>query len=546
MTLQRRKVVPKSTIFKTTTKTTPTGQELAILKSLENNVPSLVQEVTQMEAYINAVNQHNIAPSPFPFPTIDGKPLPALFLAEPSLLGAPNSLNALIPFSKRMKTVSSRIEIHGQGGNNTSNTILLSDLTQMVPANTLTTGLKKVTEAFVETTISSSERFVGAFMQGIVTTQKSTGLLLDSKELINSITALAEGTGIGIPEKMNEDVRKMVETLTKKKEDTISSRTAILREKEEKINNARNKGTREIQAIIKNFMNELDEIRQSEIKIATGLLTDELEYREQLEKVVQYANMPSHMIPVNVWLKIRGVEDPNLCFLTGSIIGDDTKKTCLFVSEPMDGIVRVSLYTALVKDIINRTMYGLPLFGEKPPTIDLSNYAGVMDPLGGLCKWIKNTQTISRRPEDQIVSCRVISPQDVLLILRDPKVAPWWKFAQCFSLYEANPTKLPSSEDFKKIVEAFNGQIPDDLIAVIISKFDALKHKARANDSVLVPSDFKDAYKEYIEGKPTKFKNSQKNHPFFHAYFEALRGLVGELSKLINNSSFQFSNPAHV
>jgi hypothetical protein len=226
-------------------------------------------------------------------------------------------------------------------------------------------------------------------------------------------------------------------------------------------------------------------------------------------------------------------------------IQENEKKNALFVStEPLDGLVRVSFYTPLVKDIIYRALYGLPLFGEKPPNIDLSDYAGVIGPLG-LQKWKKNTGTISRRPEDQIVSCQVASAQDVLLVLRDPKVAPWWQFAQCFSLFHADPSKIPNQKQFKKIIEDFRGQIPDDQIAVIMSKYDVIQHKS-ANGSVLVPTDFEYAYKEFLKGNRNPFNNFQKNNSAFHQYFESLRGLVNEFLKIINAPSFQMYNPAHV
>lgn len=545
-----------------------------ILNSMYDNIPMVVQSMTQMQAYSDHVNGLKSQSCPFPFPTINGKVLPTLFFSEPAILGLSipttttlnsssdggeginSNLRALIPLSKELKCISEHVQIHASEGGS----IALANLDKIMPhPDALSKGLSKVTDIFKQTTITSSERFVASFMESILAFQISSGLLLTPTALISAVEALADGTGVQVPSRMSEDIRRLVNTLSKQKDDYRSDKASTLRQHEERINVARNKATQQIVAVIKNFMNELDEIRGAEVHVVTGLLSEELQFRKSIEELIQHADTPSHQLPNYLWLKTRNVLEPEKCNLTSQPIanilplrnhpaaGEHYDKRDLFVSSILsDGSIRVCLYKPLVQEILYRGMYGTSKYGELPPQIDLSDYGGVLNS-SGLCKYIKNPthSIISRRPEDQLSVVPIVTFNDVLSVLQDPKVAPWWKFVQTFSLYQCEPNKFPDQKKFKQILESFNGQISDNKLAILLSKYEATKLQTNAG-CLATPSGFKSAYGQYLLGNRDPFVQYKTSHHQFFVYFDALKGLLKEILQLIFLPSFQMKNLNHV
>jgi gas vesicle protein len=504
-----------------------------------------------MDLYSKVIAQKQVQKGgcPFPFPTVGDKPLPVLFLAQPSILGADDSSKELRPYAKRMKTIAQHVRINSQDSNQS---VILANLSQMVPSDALPLGLKKITESFKQSILEESERFVGAFMDSILLSQRDTGLLLEQGDMLRSVAALADSSGTVLPERWNEDLRRRVDELTKDKEKSIADRMGYFREKEDKISKARSTAFQKITSAVSTLMNELDDIRRDEIQVVIGLLSDELSYRDKVEDLSKYADLPSHRLPNSVWLKSRSVVDLT-CYLTGLPLGDDLPRTSLFVSsEPLDGSHRVCLYRELVREILFREMYGKPLNGDVPPDLDLSEYSGgVVMSYSGIRVWRRRDKPhpISRRPADQYVVRTVISQMDVLKILSDPRVVPWWKFVQTFCVYRCDVTAPPSEREFEKIMAAFERQIPDDVLAIIMSKYHSLCQKYERVTSK--PPHFREAYREYLlssqDSQKRVFNNFQYTHPAFHEYLQALLSTEGLLpvflKQLDKRDEFVMINP---
>lgn len=531
-----------------TRKSSPGGSgELSIISRLEQRVPEVIQSMTSMDAYskhIQMMKEDRSAPL-FPVPMVGKNFLPAIFLAEPSLLGAEDSSEALRPHGEMMKIIAQHVQIRSRD----DDSMLLSELVQRGAPGTVAAGLKRVTDAFRDSTITGSEKFIGAFMDGILETQNRNGLLLDEDALKNSVTALAEMCDVQIPDRMSENLRRLLDSYVKKRDDNKSERLKKLRDTQDKISKARNEASKKMLSAINTFMLETEKVRNEELQVAMGLLSDELDFKEKVSEIVHLSTLPSHSLPNRVWMESLGLRSDSetiTCCLTGRDL-ENVNKNELFVSEPLEGCVRVCLYQQLVVDILYRAMFGAPKSQKhRPGKIEFMHYGGVTDP-SGLCIWKYAKHPYSRRPEDQYKATPIASQRDINRLLSHESVAPLWAFAQHFAMFECDKRGLPSEKVFSGLVSSIGPCLDSESCSKLLSGYDLLANRYhQLMKTRRIPSDFLDLYRETLRGDTTNWMKYKHTHPEFFEYTRALDSFIVSFLRPFQSRTIKLTNPDHV
>lgn len=190
------------------------------IMTLQQTVPNYINAVTGLEHYPQFMAQSKEAPLQFPFFQVQQTPVPIQFFHRAALLGIVGdepsnttelTAGPLAPYTKELKEIAQHVQFSLPGA---GQSITLANLN--TSSEVLSQGLKRVAETFKNHTLNGSESFINCFMNGLLATQQRTGLLLNSKELVQSVDALAKGTGHQPPPPhIAEDLRRRLETLKK-------------------------------------------------------------------------------------------------------------------------------------------------------------------------------------------------------------------------------------------------------------------------------------------------------------------------------------------
>lgn len=338
--------------------------------------------------------------------------------------------------------------------------------------------------------------------------------------------------------------------------DKESEQYSVLRRHEERVSTARNKAVHTMIGALNKFMLELDEISREEQQVAMNLLANRLEYQRKEQELTRYAHMSSAELPLYIWLETQGIpSNAQICYLSEEPISPNEPKTAVTISsQPLDGATRVYLYRNLVREVVYRTILNLPLYGVLPP--DSSKCKEFNDILtNGLILWKEKPSIVSRQPVDNLVRVKVADMNDVLAILNDPHVQPFYKIAKTFALVSCNPNTLPSEQEWEQMKQ----NIPSNAIAnpELMTKlqvcYDALlKITQSTSGPITIPPNYHELYLRIPYGgtAKTQFEQiCQHQYPRFYQYFKAMQCFFSrfwDLVLAVPSSHFQNPNLVHI
>jgi len=403
--------------------------------------------------------------------------------------------------------------------------------------------LPEVADALRREIAVAAEQLATLFNRRVEALHEHSGLILEPESMIGLVRTLAEtatggadlleqwrqatATAAAATAGLPEDTRHAIELVRQAQDERERQVLARLRRDREQLQWTRNEAVREI---VRGFGRLLDAYTAStatQTDAARSLLLARFEAVDQIERIMRlsFGARGSGELPIEVTLMARGAGNTvcplsDLPFLTSKIArseiwivqkdsGNTTTATAPSSSSPPSSSSSSSpislpnvavYYPVLVEEILIRVMEGFSwrdMHAQKRPPAPHE---------GGICKSTRITASDRGGARDAIVVQREIVPaRDVLRIISDERVNPWFEFARLVSLLrpgsqpDEDPAKyLWSIHEFRRLADRMLRWFPDEgQRAQHADRLNHLYESVYFARHCQVPSDYREAITKY-------------------------------------------------